>query len=309
MLLVTPSGAFPRALSIHNDGKPRIADDEDCCLALLPLRPWNGNRRGESSFETGRYFGGPANSESPVALRPSLTRGLPFRSAIRPNTDRLTGASQELCGGSTVLPTRLQPRRHLRMGERADQATLGTRPVLASARPALTAAIEYVDRNTGCARKMSSTHSSHRRPKRCPVFRDPAVTSANVADHACPSATVADPPSLPPELLDAFRDVCHPCHPLSGAIGITLVGSQLNMADPASASVPWIPRSSGLRISWSGAIWAPDPRNTRVCPGVRPTIRRSESDEDHGLDADTGGIVAVQERWVPSRDRTAPPRR
>jgi hypothetical protein len=37
----------------------------------------------ENSYCEVCYFGGPANSESPVALRPSLARGMPFSFALR----------------------------------------------------------------------------------------------------------------------------------------------------------------------------------------------------------------------------------
>jgi len=66
--------------------------------------------------------------------------------------------------------------------------------------------------------------------------QDPALTSPNLSDYAGPSATVANTLSLPPEFPDAIRDICHPCHPLSGAIAITPSGRQLNMTDPAHAS-------------------------------------------------------------------------
>jgi len=58
-----------------------------------------------------------------------------------------------------------------------------------------------------------------------------AVRTPNDANKAGPSATVADTLTLPSKLLDAIRSVCHPCHPLSGAIGNTLVGGQLNRVD------------------------------------------------------------------------------
>jgi hypothetical protein len=50
-------------------------------------------------------FGGPANSGSPVTLRPSLTRGLPFRLATKRNNAPLTCASQ----GTGGYERRLQP--------------------------------------------------------------------------------------------------------------------------------------------------------------------------------------------------------
>ena len=47
-------------------------------MLMFPLSP-EQEATGENSFVTCSYFGGPADSESPVALRPSLARGLPFR--------------------------------------------------------------------------------------------------------------------------------------------------------------------------------------------------------------------------------------
>jgi hypothetical protein len=81
---------------------------------------------------------------------------------------------------------------------------------------------------------------------------------------------VADALSLSPELLDAIRDEFHACHPLSGAIGITLSGRQLNMRALVGASgcriIPGLgrvisartPRSHGMR-----AQRAPHPRISR----------------------------------------------
>ena len=104
-------------------------------------------------------------------MRPSLTRGLPFRLLPRPTMTARAGEVKRKARSSS-RPTRLQPRRYF-VGKllRAAQATWRIRPAFAVVRPALTAATECVDWNTGCARMMSLTHSWHRRPKRCPVFR------------------------------------------------------------------------------------------------------------------------------------------
>jgi hypothetical protein len=91
--------------------------------------------------------------------------------------------------------------------------------------------------------------------KTVPGLQDPAVSSAHFADQAGPSAAVADALSLSPELLDAIRHVIHACHPLSGAIAITLFGRQLNMTDPAHASGCRITPLAGC------AIWARMPRS------------------------------------------------
>jgi hypothetical protein len=95
-------------------------------------------------------------------------------------------------------------------------------------------------------------------PKTVPSLQKSPVVSANFADHAGPPATVADALSLPPELLDAIRNICHRCHPFSGAIAITLTDWQLNMADTPGAS--WMRsrralRTASPRICTSGPIW------------------------------------------------------
>ena len=160
---------------------------------------------------------------------------------------------------------------------------------------------------------MSLTHSSAQTAKTVSGFQDPALMSANLADHAGPSAAVADTLSLPPEFPDAIRDVCHPCHPLSGAIAITLVGAQLNMADPVGASGRRNSRapeaSAGMNQHVRGHFGGRVTEIPVLSPGFDLQSVRSESDEDHGVDADAGAVVAVQGRWVPSRDRAPSPGR
>ena len=60
-------------------------------LRMLPFSPEKGTTGkltiGDSDF------GGPADSGSPVALRPPLARGLPFR-FVTEDTYRFTGSSQ-----------------------------------------------------------------------------------------------------------------------------------------------------------------------------------------------------------------------
>jgi hypothetical protein len=52
---------------------------QDAGVSHISLSTLKSGGRWENSYVLLSYFGGPANSESPVALRPSLTEGLPFR--------------------------------------------------------------------------------------------------------------------------------------------------------------------------------------------------------------------------------------
>ena len=56
---------------------------------LVPPDPWTSDREGDEQCAHG-WFGGPANSTSPVALRPPLAGGLPFRSVV--NVDEASRA-------------------------------------------------------------------------------------------------------------------------------------------------------------------------------------------------------------------------
>jgi hypothetical protein len=71
-------------------------------VRTCPFQLRGGCRR-ENSYRC-RYFGGPADSESPVALRPPLTRGLPFRLASMADAARLWDLSQCIAVTAGVLP-------------------------------------------------------------------------------------------------------------------------------------------------------------------------------------------------------------
>jgi hypothetical protein len=71
-------------------------------VRTCPFQPRGGCRR-ENSYRC-RYFGGPANSGSPVALRPPLTRGLPFRPAFTADAARFSDPSQCIVAPQGVLP-------------------------------------------------------------------------------------------------------------------------------------------------------------------------------------------------------------
>ncbi len=70
-------------LRVHVADVPRFK-----ILRMFPFRPRIGSRWENSYASTNqhlrvnRYFGGPADSGSPVALRPPLARGLPFSTAF-----------------------------------------------------------------------------------------------------------------------------------------------------------------------------------------------------------------------------------
>jgi hypothetical protein len=237
----------PLCLSIRNDGRHRLAGDEDCYRALFPFAPGTGAAGKIAPVD--RYFGGPADSGSPVALRPSLTGGLPFRLLPEPRMPARAGEVKR-SDRLRLPPTRLQPRRYLRReaffcrsGDLADPACL-----------------DGGDRVGGSENRLRPHDVVHtflaQTAKTVPGLQDPAVTSSYDADGARPSATVADAVSLSPELLDANRDLFHACHPLSGAIGITLFGRQLNMRDRA--------RANGCRII---------PDAGRVIPARTPRSR------------------------------------
>ena len=114
--------------------------------------------------------------------------------------------------------------------------------------------------------------------------QDPALTSPNLSDYAGPSATVANTLSLPPEFPDAIRDICHPCHPLSGAIAITLLGAPLNMADPTGANA--FPQGFSLdRLARQEQFGRPSQEMTTLA-GAPPTLPASGPGEDHSVDAD-----------------------
>ena len=55
--------------------------------------------RSEGSYVENTYTGGSADSESPVALRPSLARGLPFRLLTK---QRMTPAQMQVKGLTTI---------------------------------------------------------------------------------------------------------------------------------------------------------------------------------------------------------------
>jgi hypothetical protein len=66
---------------------PLLASEASGCWSCLPFSVLN---RGPGKIATRwsllrycGYFGGLANSESPVALRPPLARGLPFSTALQ----------------------------------------------------------------------------------------------------------------------------------------------------------------------------------------------------------------------------------
>jgi hypothetical protein len=85
----------PEAIRIRSTRRPTVR--------TCPFQP-RGGCRWENSHRS-RYFGGPANSESPVALRPPLTRGLPFRLASLRDAARFHAPSQCIA----VRESALQP--------------------------------------------------------------------------------------------------------------------------------------------------------------------------------------------------------
>ena len=95
-------------------------------VALSPPR-----KTGAESQRCGACaFGGPADSVSPVALRPSLTRGMPFRLLPKPDTELLHLTSQGLCQvtpSSNQSATTSQPNEgccHLLMSKRSQKAAV-----------------------------------------------------------------------------------------------------------------------------------------------------------------------------------------
>ena len=67
----------PPAATVAHTGPP-LAKVASGVLHISPSAPRSGTA-GRNSYAQIAIFGGPANSESPVALRPTLARGLPFR--------------------------------------------------------------------------------------------------------------------------------------------------------------------------------------------------------------------------------------
>src|ERR1035441_5919740 len=93
---------------------------------FLPFRP-RGLGRWEDSYDSSiANFGGPADSGSPVALRPSLTRGLPFRLASKSTMNPRPGQVKErraIGGISNQLATGVRPKKQIA----PSQATRRTR--------------------------------------------------------------------------------------------------------------------------------------------------------------------------------------
>jgi hypothetical protein len=96
-------------------------------------------------------------------LRPSLTRGLPF-SIADSNNDLDNWVSQAI-GLIAVMTNQIAT-----LTLPCDQFVSWPHATCLAC-PAFTAAPELVDRYSGWARQMSATHSWHRRPNWCPVFK------------------------------------------------------------------------------------------------------------------------------------------
>ena len=106
---------------------------------MSPFRPPRKRGAGRERCDDACYFGGPANSVSPVALRPSLTRGLPFQLPPKADTDLLRSTSQGLCQvtpNSNQSATVSQPgERILRLPEPSRSHTGDAATVIVGRRP------------------------------------------------------------------------------------------------------------------------------------------------------------------------------